>query len=206
MQHVVHAAKEGTKASTIGLRQSAVVQEDTTPGGVSAVKQQTRPIPTVISNRSDSQTRYTQSGTHRSSSHNVILVNSGGNWDLPKFLNCNARSLGIEKLDELQAVVEVNDVSVACITETLFRNFTPNESIDLDGFTCERRYRQVQRGGGVAYYVKHGLCYDRLADIESSEYEVIWLKVKPKRLPRSISCIVMACVYHPLGKTTRVYV
>ncbi len=79
-----------------------------------------------------------------------------------------------------------------------------NEAVSLDGFTCERKDRLTHRGGGVACYVKQCLCYDRLPDIESDDLEVLWLKIKPKHLPRSISCIILACVCHPPRDDNRV--
>ena len=31
------------------------------------------------------------------------------------------------------------------------------------------------------------------------DHEVLWLKLKPNRLPRGFCCIMIAVVYHPLG-------
>ena len=31
---------------------------------------------------------------------------------------------------------------------------------------------------------------------EDDELEVIWIKVMPKRLPRTVSCILIACIYY----------
>ena len=39
-------------------------------------------------------------------------------WDLPVIINLNARSLSIEKLDELNVTVGIHDVSLICVTET----------------------------------------------------------------------------------------
>ena len=36
--------------------------------------------------------------------------------------------------------------------------------------------------------------YERLSDLEDNENEVIWVKLKPKRLPRYFSCIILANV------------
>ncbi len=47
---------------------------------------------------------------------NLITVTNSCAWDLPNVFNVNARSLNIAKLDELQAIVDLNDVSVAGIT------------------------------------------------------------------------------------------
>ena len=41
------------------------------------------------------------------------------------------------------------------------------------------------------------MVYSRIDDIEDSEHEVLWIKMRPRRLPRQYSCIMLACVYHP---------
>ena len=43
--------------------------------------------------------------------------------DLPVIINVNARSLNMEKVEELQVIVDYYDVSIACITETWFKDY-----------------------------------------------------------------------------------
>ena len=38
--------------------------------------------------------------------------------------------------------------------------------------------------------------YKRLDSLEVPELEVIWIKIMPKKLPRKVSCILVACVYY----------
>ncbi len=128
---------------------------------------------------------------------NLITVTNSCAWDLPNIINVNARSLNIAKLDELQAIVDVNDVSVAGITETWYKEYIPDCAVSLAGFTCERKDRNAGRGGGVACFIKYGLSYVRLLSVEDQSYEVLWLRLTPKRLPRKFSCIIVACLYHP---------
>ena len=35
--------------------------------------------------------------------------------------------------------------------------------------------------------------------IEDDDHEVLWIILKPKKLPRKYSCIIIACIYHPSG-------
>ena len=118
-------------------------------------------------------------------------------WSLPSFLNVNALSLSIETLDELLMVALMNDV--ACVNITWFKSYIASEYIGLAGFCCERKDR-VERGcGGVTCYVAETMVYDRVHDIEDDEHEVLWIRLKPKKLPRKYSCIIIACIYHPPG-------
>ena len=54
-------------------------------------------------------------------------------------------------------------------------------------------------GGGIACYVAETVVYDRLHDIEDDEHEVLWTRLKPKKLSIKYSCIIIACIYHPPG-------
>ena len=53
-------------------------------------------------------------------------------------------------------------------------------------------------GGGVACHVAETVVYDRLHDIEDDEHEVLWIRLKPKKLQIKYSCIIIACIYHPV--------
>ena len=129
--------------------------------------------------------------------HNLQSIISGNRWNIPTILNVNARSLSTEKLDELQAVAGINDVSCICVTETWFSDYVPEESIALSGYSCERRDRTFRRGGGVACYIRESVQYDRMSDLDHDIHEVLWVRLCPQRLPRRFSCIVVGCLYHP---------
>ena len=130
---------------------------------------------------------------------NLVTLAINPRWGLPTILGLNARSLSIEKSDELLAVARTNNVGCVCVTETWFKSYMSTESVGLAGFSCERKDRVDKGGGGVACYVAETIAYDRLHDIEDAEHEVIWIKMKPKKLPRKYSCIILACIYHPPG-------
>ena len=130
--------------------------------------------------------------------NNMCAVNNNckSKWDLPAIINLNARSLSIEKLDELKVTVAIHYVSVVCVSETWFKDYMGNDSLNLHGFNLERKDRKNGRAGGVACYLRSDLLYSRLIAYEDDELEVIWIKVMPKRLPRTVSCILIACIYY----------
>ena len=96
-------------------------------------------------------------------------------------------ALSIEKLDELKVTVEIHDVSVVCVSETWFKDYMGKDSLNLYGFNLERKDRKNGRARGVACYLRTDILYSRLCAYEDDELEVIWIKVMPKRLPRTIS-------------------
>ena len=52
-------------------------------------------------------------------------------------------------------------------------------------------------GGGECVYVRTIHPCIRLQDFEDTEIESIWLKIRPHRLPRGTSSLLVAAVYHP---------
>ena len=59
--------------------------------------------------------------------------------------------------------------------------------------------RQVVEHGGVCLYVKDGYSkYRVIQELQCcEEHEILWVHLRPTRLPRGYSCLVMAIVYHP---------
>ena len=129
----------------------------------------------------------------------VPTVNESLRWDLPCIINLNARSLNTEKIDELQVIASNFNVSIICVTETWLKNYIADDSVSINGFYCERRDRVNRRAGGVACCVKNDVLYSRIVELEDQSFEVLWLKIMPKKLPRAFSCIILACIYHPPG-------
>ena len=57
-----------------------------------------------------------------------------------------------------------------------------NDSLNVHGFTLERKDRKHGRAGDVACYIRTVLLYSRLNANEDDELEVIWIKVMPKTI------------------------
>lgn len=76
------------------------------------------------------------------SSLNVLHLNPGG-----------LRS----KLDEFRDVLRRVNVHCIAISETHFKSYTSDKSVELNGFFIHRNDRELRRCGGVALYVKKGI-------------------------------------------------
>ena len=95
-------------------------------------------------------------------------------------------------MDELQITVETNNVSIVCVSETWYKEY----SLTMERFCLERKDINNGRGGGVACYIRNDINYKRLVDMEDAELEVIWFKIMPKKMPRkNCTCICRACIY-----------
>ena len=116
--------------------------------------------------------------------------------NLPTFFMCNARS-ACNKFDELSAVFSYHHTDVAAITETWFRNDCSPEQFSIQGYCLFSKSRTSRTGGGVAIYAREALNPSPVAVQVPDNLEVTWVKLRPPRLPRSISCIFCAVVYYP---------
>ena len=88
-------------------------------------------------------------------------------------------------------MARTNDVACVNVTETWFKSYMAPESVGLTGFCCERKDRMERGGGGVACHVAETAVYDRLHDIEDDEHEVLWIRLKLKKLPRKNSRVLL---------------
>lgn len=113
----------------------------------------------------------------------------------PGILLANVRSLRY-KIDELQAVVSLNLSRIVCITESWLNSDIVDATIYLSGFSCFRRDRPDGRGGVCVYVDCHTPC-QRLSDFETPEVESLWLNIRPFRLPRAVTTLLLGVVYHP---------
>ena len=69
--------------------------------------------------------------------------------------------------------------------------------IRAQGELLRKKGPEDRGGGGVACYVAASMVYTRLRYIEDDEYEVLSVRLRPQKLPRKYSCIIIAFIYHP---------
>lgn len=116
---------------------------------------------------------------------------------VPTLLVSNTRSLA-PKISELQCVATQNSADIVCITETWLTDNIINDAVTLSGYNLFRKDRG-SRGGGIAVYISSSTRAKRLDDQELSEAvsESLWIELRPTRLPRPISAVLIGTVYHP---------
>lgn len=110
----------------------------------------------------------------------------------------NVMSL-VPKIDEISYVVTLQDADIACFTETWLRDIVDNQVINIPNYTLFRKDRVFAQHGGVCLYVKNSINSKELKDLEdpSRNTEVLWSELKPRRLLRGFSRIIIGVVYHP---------
>ena len=133
-------------------------------------------------------------------------IHTPGNKKLPTFLLSNIQSFGnspdTDKTTELEAVINQNNIDVACLTETWLRDDNKDQ-ISFNNYINFHLTRKnvLRSSGGVSIIVKDDIPANRLNIKVPEHIECIWLSLRPKWLPRKISNIVIAGVYYPGSKS-----
>ena len=115
---------------------------------------------------------------------------------VPNILLANVMSL-TPKIDEIRVFSKSIDIDLFFITETWLKNTINDNQVTLSGYNLERLDRRIGVHGGVCLFSKIGIRTTRLLTLESPTLEVMWVQVRPRRLPRGFPCIITATIYHP---------
>ena len=89
------------------------------------------------------------------------------------------------------------DVDLIALTETWFRHDMPPELVSIPGYSMFWKSRVDRQGGGVAMYANNSFNPEHTDITVPNNLEVVWVKLRPRRLPREISCIFCATIYFP---------
>ena len=72
-----------------------------------------------------------------------------------------------------------------------------DEVVSISGFNIVRLDRKSQIHGGVCTYINESIQFSLMDDLVDPAFEVLWIKIRPSRLPRGFNCIIVGTVYHP---------
>ena len=85
------------------------------------------------------------------------------------------------------------------MTETwVYDDTAPEHHLHLPGYNLSLKSRKSGIHGGVDLYINNTIKFKTLNDLYHPELEVLWLHLRPVRLPRGFPCIVAGTVYHTL--------
>lgn len=116
---------------------------------------------------------------------------------LPNLLITNVQSIA-SKVDDFECVLKLNNIDIACVTETWLNKDISSELIDIPDYAVYRHDRSDGRqGGGVACYVRHNVSCLHLKELECSDVESLWLLFRAPRMPRLVSHVLIGTIYHP---------
>ena len=146
-------------------------------------------IPTILT-----ATRTVKPHNQVSDPTNLIQV-PVNKWNVPSLLNANIRSIN-NKYDELAILCKDQSVDLIFLTESWCTEDTI--TTPLSGYACIRHDRNNgQRGGGVMCYVNESIPYKHWTDLDHVDHETLWITLRPYRLPRCYSQLILGIIYHP---------
>jgi hypothetical protein len=94
----------------------------------------------------------------------------------------------------LSVLTKRHQPSVITLTESKLDSSISDDVVSIANFNVVRKDRS-RHGGGVMAYIANNIKYTRLTDIESDDFEVLWLALRPKCLPRPLTILAVAVVY-----------
>lgn len=115
---------------------------------------------------------------------------------MPSVLLTNVNRL-INKLDELAILCASLEPSLIAITETWLTSEITDDFISLSKYHIFRRDRSLRQGGGVLLYIRDDIQCKRLTQVDSDAFEVLWVALRPKILPRPLCSVIVCVVYCP---------
>ena len=121
---------------------------------------------------------------------------------VPSLTLTNTMSLA-PKIDEVICLVEDNNTDLVCITETWLTDLVSINYFQKPTYNLICKNRSSGAHGGVCLYIKDFIKYDILEELHVPDYEVLWIRISPTRLPRGFSSIVIGTVYHPPSADTK---
>ena len=162
-------------------------------------------IPVLVTNRTYNsaqvrrkQRHLTTINTRASVPSNCIKISTDTKMSkqtVPSLLLTNACHI-LNKIDEVSSIVEINGPDIICISESWLDSSISDSIISIGSSYIPYRKDRETLGGGVIAYVKTAIPSSRLSNLEEDCKEVLWLLLKPLRLPRPFSCIVTIVVYY----------
>ena len=92
---------------------------------------------------------------------------------------------------------------LASFTETCLSDLVHDNVVQIPGHNVTRKDRSIGQHGGVCLYIKESIPFEILSQYHSDQFEVLWVKVRPYRFQRGVSCIIIGTIYHPPSANDR---
>jgi hypothetical protein len=100
-------------------------------------------------------------------------------------------------VDELKIILDQYDVSVAFITKTWLNEKIDDAAVCIGGYSIARCDRIDKLGGGVCAFIKSDIPFKILTEFNDINFETLWIYVRPHKLIRGFSCLIVCVAYKP---------
>ncbi|CAH3040127.1 unnamed protein product [Pocillopora meandrina] len=139
---------------------------------------------------------HTSSTPSRSEVNSVTTSSLGRPHFVPSIFLSNTMSL-VPRIDEIAHTLINFDADIALFTESWLSGCVPDSPINIKGYQLFRRDRVGCQHEGVCMYVKDSTQCKILSDLHHEDHEALWATLRPTRLPRGFSNIIVGMVYQP---------
>ena len=112
-------------------------------------------------------------------------LNSSSREFVPSIVVTNVMSL-TPKIDEIRVFTETFDIDLFFTSEIWLKDNVGDNHLILPGYNLERLDRKIGFHGGVCLYYNSGYKTTRLYNLECQNLEVMWVHVRPGRLPAEV--------------------
>ena len=100
------------------------------------------------------------------------------------------------KIDEVRSVMLDSKSDLGFFTETWLRDSIPADHIKIPEYNFTQRNRMTDFHGGVGLYIENSIRFKCLDHLQDPTLEVLWVWLRPTRLPQGIPCIVAGTIYN----------
>ncbi len=87
------------------------------------------------------------------------------------------------KIDEIRVFTETHSIDFFFISETWLKSNVGDDQLIVPGYNLERLDRRTGNHGGVCLFSNSKYKTSRLYNLECPNLEVMWVYVRPARLP-----------------------
>ena len=117
-------------------------------------------------------------------------------YQTPSVMLTNCRSITLDKIDELNLIIEEKSPQVIMLTETWLTEEKESTRL-IEGYNLHASHRDKKRiGGGVAIFTHQSLNTKTVYKKTTTRYSTVWVKVSDKKG----HSVIYGCVYHPKSK------
>ena len=102
---------------------------------------------------------------------------------VPSFLLSSVMSLS-PKIDEVREVIRYGNYEFVSLVETWLQSHIHDNVINIQGYNLIHRDRVEGTHGGVCVYIKDSIAFTVLDELYNSSFEILWINIRPNRLPR----------------------
>ena len=105
----------------------------------------------------------------------------------------------VSKVEGIQESINRDQIIIVIVTENRLRSTIMDSVVDITGYSLIRKDRSSDCHAGVATYLRNNQFKHSRLDLLSffEDHQIFWFFLRPNRLPRGFSSLIVTVDYHP---------